>query len=150
MVQSALASNCFETGESSLKHYKTQGSRPQVIDLVIGNLPENFEAENLKRISGCKQVIGATIEVDNLRGVCNGTGRIQVRLNNGETADQLVLNFEKQGFQVKEFEKDNRLKPNAKKEKIADKVTNPKVSKMNNNKTSEPVIFGNAKVSTRS
>ena len=81
-----------------------------MIDLVIGNLPENSQAENLKRISGSKHVIGATVEVDNFRGVCNGTGRIQVRLNNGETADQLVLNFVKQGFQVKEFEQDNRKK----------------------------------------
>lgn len=69
-----------------------------MIDLVIGNLPENFDASNLKRISGSKHVIDASVEVDNFRGVCNGTGRIKLRLNNGETADKVALNFVKQGF----------------------------------------------------
>ena len=45
-------------------------------------------------------MIGATVEVDAIRGVGTGNGRIQVRLNNGETKEQVVANLEKQGFRV--------------------------------------------------
>jgi hypothetical protein len=58
--QAMLASNHFTTGESSLQHYNLE-AEPEVIDLVVGNLPEHFKAENLKRISGSKHVIDATV-----------------------------------------------------------------------------------------
>jgi hypothetical protein len=90
--QAMLASNHFTTGESSLQHYNLE-AKPEVVDLVVGNLPEYYKAENLKRISGSKHVIGATVEEDNFRGICKGTGRIQIRLNNGESSDLVKLNF---------------------------------------------------------
>ena len=53
--QATLSSNCFTTGESSLQHYKNlEKSKPNVIDLVVGNLPENFHSKNLERLSGSK------------------------------------------------------------------------------------------------
>lgn len=108
--QAMLASNHFTTGESSLQHYNLEAA-PKVVDLVIGNLPEHYKAENLKRVSGSKHVIGATVEEDNFRGICKGTGRIQIRLNNGESSDLVKLNFLKQGFSVRDFEQDLRKKP---------------------------------------
>jgi hypothetical protein len=40
-----LASNNFITGASSLDHYDTaKNSAPEVIDLVIGNLPASTQA----------------------------------------------------------------------------------------------------------
>jgi len=40
--QAMLASNNFITGTSSLDHYEVaKNSAPEVIDLVIGNLPES-------------------------------------------------------------------------------------------------------------
>jgi len=87
-----LASNDFATGESSLQNYNIE-AKYEVIDLVVGNLPENYKAENLKKISGSRHVIGATVEEDNFKGVCKGNGRIQIRLNNGESSDLVKLNF---------------------------------------------------------
>ena len=75
--QAMLASNNFATGNSTLKHYEESlNSNPQVIDLVVGGLPEQTEASDLKRISGSKHVITAAVEEDNFRGVCTGNGRI--------------------------------------------------------------------------
>jgi len=75
--QAFLASNNFVTGNSSLEHYTSaQNAAPKVVDLVIGNLPPQTEAHILKKISGSKHVINATVEEDNFRGVCTGNGRL--------------------------------------------------------------------------
>jgi hypothetical protein len=99
-----LASNNFITGASSLEHYTTANkSAPEVVDLVIGNLPPSTEAHTLKKISGSKHVINATVEEDNFRGVCTGNGRLQIRLNHGENVDSVKLNFMRLGYSVSEF-----------------------------------------------
>jgi len=106
-----LASNNMFTGESSLNFYeRAQESKPEIIDLHISNLPENIAADNLKKISGSKHVINATIDFDNLKGTCRGSGRVQLRLNNGETADQVKLNFLRLGYQVSEHDTDSKRK----------------------------------------
>ena len=69
-----LASNDFVTGKSSLQNYCS--NTPKVIDLLISNLPENCDAQMLKKISNSKHVICSTVDEDNFRGVCKGTGRI--------------------------------------------------------------------------
>ncbi len=80
--QAMLASNSFATGESSLRHYnEAQTSAVEVVDLVIGNLPADCDARMLKKLSGVRHVVSATVEEDNFRGICTGQGRIQVRLN---------------------------------------------------------------------
>ena len=56
-----------------------------LIDLTVQGLPEHMDARELKKISGAKHVISATVDEDKLKGTCLGTGRIQIRLNQGET-----------------------------------------------------------------
>ena len=74
--QAMLASNSFATGESTLRHYH-EGEKPvEVVDLVVGNLPSDCHANMLKKVSGSKHVINATVEEDNFRGICTGNGRI--------------------------------------------------------------------------
>lgn len=70
-----LASNCFGTGASSLEKYAVE-SNPEVVDLVLSGLPPSCESHMLKKISGSKHIISATVDEDNFRGVCKGTGRI--------------------------------------------------------------------------
>ena len=107
-----LASNNFITGVSSLDHYDVaKNSAPEVIDLVIANLPATTQAQTLKKISQSKHVVSATVDEDNFRGVCTGTGRTQIRLNHGETADQVKLNFLRLGYKVTDFSQDPRKKP---------------------------------------
>lgn len=59
----------------------------------MSQLPPNTNSEALKKISGSKHVFEATVDEDNLKGICSGTGRIKIRLNHGETADKVKLNF---------------------------------------------------------
>ena len=47
--------------------------------------------------------MSATVNFDNLKGTCKGTGRLQIRLNNGESLDQVKLNFLRKGYQIEEF-----------------------------------------------
>lgn len=74
--QAMLASNCFATGVSTLEHYVKEESKPQIVDLVISNLPPTTKAEELKKFSGVKHVINSVVDEDNFLGTCRGTGRI--------------------------------------------------------------------------
>jgi len=53
-------------------------------------------------MAGVKHVISATVDEDNMKGTCLGTGKVRVRLNQGETRDQIELNFVKNGIAVRE------------------------------------------------
>lgn len=112
---------------------------------MISNLPEQTGAESLKKISGSKHVINATVDFDNLRGICRGTGRLQLRLNNGESADQVKLNFLRLGYQVSENDTDKKRKsvltgtPNRE-----DREMNPdsRMQRVNDLATQNPDCFG--------
>ena len=49
-----------------------------IVDLTVQNIPEDFEPVSLKKISGVKQVINATV---NKSPSMKCTGRMQIRLN---------------------------------------------------------------------
>ena len=53
----------------------------------IKGLPENFDNIAFKKVANVKHVVSAEIQQDNVKGVCTGTGRIKVRLNEGETVN---------------------------------------------------------------
>lgn len=69
--------------------------QPLVVDLSVSGLPEHMDARELKKTSGAKHVISTVVDEDRLKGTCLGTGRIQIRLNQGETLDSVTLNFAK-------------------------------------------------------
>jgi hypothetical protein len=58
-----------------------------VIDLDIKGLPKTCDEQIIKRVAGVKHVISSTIDTDNLKGTCTGTGRMKIRLNEGETLE---------------------------------------------------------------
>ena len=108
-----LASNNPATGETSLKGYDmTETAAPEVIDWVVSGLPPTMEATQLKKLAQVKHVIKATVDEDNFKGTCLGTGRIQIRLNHGETAENVRLNFLRRGFSVEDYVVDPRKRPN--------------------------------------
>ena len=74
--QAMLASNCFSTGVSSLEYYSAADNTPEVLDLVLSNLPADSQAHTIKKISGSRHVVSATVDEDNFKGICKGTGRI--------------------------------------------------------------------------
>lgn len=82
-------------------------------------------------MSGVKHVISASIDEDNMKGTCTGTGRIQVRLNPGETREQVELNYARQGVIVGETKSDSRKRPNVtgQPKEFASEITNTKNQK---------------------
>jgi hypothetical protein len=53
----------------------------RVVDLQLANLPGNSDLIGVKKMSGARHVISAALDEDNMKGICTGTGRIQIRLN---------------------------------------------------------------------
>ena len=87
-----------------MRFYHESELKPEVVDLSLKGLPENCEVNQLKAVSGSKHVISAVVDEDNMKGTCTGTGRIKLRLNHGESVDQVMMNFAQMGIQVKKFE----------------------------------------------
>ena len=75
-------------------------------------LPENFDQQSLKRVANVKHVVSAEVREDNLKGICTGEGRIKIRLNEGETINQVRLNFVCAGYAVNVHSDDPRKRPN--------------------------------------
>ena len=47
-----------------------------MIDLDIKGLPKACDDQMVKRVANVKHVIGTSIDTDNLKGTCTGTGRM--------------------------------------------------------------------------
>lgn len=75
-------------------------------------MPENCDEIKLKKAANAKHIISAEISVDNFLGKCKGDGRLKIRLNEGETTEQVRANLIRAGFQVKTHTEDPRKKPN--------------------------------------
>lgn len=144
--QAFLASNDLVTGKSTLHNYDAVKEPPRVVDLTVAGLPEHMDARELKRISGAKHVISTTVDEDRLKGTCTGTGRIQIRLNQGETQEGVTLNFVKNGWTVQEYAQDNRKCPDVTaipKEKPRE-ITDARVAKQQFLSSQMPEATGNS------
>jgi hypothetical protein len=76
-------------------------AQAKIIDLVVTNLPTNADADTLKKIAGSKHVISASVQDDTTKKGAN-TGLVSVRLNQGETPEQVKFNFIRLGYQVQD------------------------------------------------
>jgi hypothetical protein len=105
-----------------------------------------MDARELKKISGARHVISSTVDEDSLKGTCLGTGRIQIRLNSGETLDGVTLNFVKKGYTVHEYTQDNRKCPDVTavpKEKPRE-ITDARIAKQQFLSSQMPEATGNS------
>jgi len=82
-----------------------------VVDFDLFGLPGNFDEQSIKRAANVKHVISSEIAYDNFTGNCRGDGRVKIRLNAGETAEEVRANFIKAGINVKLHSEDPRKKP---------------------------------------
>ena len=57
------------------------------------DLPPNAEVEAIKKLSGVKHIISATVDEDNIKGHCTGTGRIKMRLTNEDNLENIKLKY---------------------------------------------------------
>ena len=128
--QAMLASNDPITGQSSMAAYNRvqEPAATRVVDLQLKNLPANTDLIEVKKMSGARHVIKAAIDEDNMKGICLGTGRIQVRLNQNEKLEDIELNFASKGIIVSEHENDPRKRPavTGQPKEFAKEITNTK------------------------
>ena len=70
---------------------------------MLSGLKETHQKDDIKRIAGVKHVISTEVDLDNVKGVCKGTGRIQIRLNEGEEPEAIRQRYVNQGIVVQAF-----------------------------------------------
>ena len=141
-----LASNDPITGKSSLNAYNQQRNPAdiRVVDLDLKNLPQNSDLIGVKKMCGAKHIINVHLDEDNMKGICTGTGRIQIRLNANENLEDIELNFANKGVIASEHASDPRKKPNmtGPPKEFAKEITNTKNRKQQFLQSTEGGIFG--------
>lgn len=105
-----MSSNILEDGGNTLSRYN-EVAKSVIVDFDLRDLPASIKEEDLKKVSGAKHVISATIDQDSIRNVCTGTGRIQLRLTEKDDIDQVKLSFLKAGFGVQDHSENSKKKP---------------------------------------
>ena len=105
---SALSSNI---GGADPNRYYLNKAKGEVLDFDLSGLPESADEITVKKQANVKHVISTELQYDNMKGICRGEGRIKVRLNEGETEEQIVNNFKAAGYIVKKHTEDPRKKP---------------------------------------
>tara|TARA_B110000503_G_C7103259_1_gene394788 strand:+ start:1137 stop:1313 length:177 start_codon:yes stop_codon:yes gene_type:complete len=58
-----------------------------VLDFDLRGLPVTADSKDLKKAANVKHVISSDVDIDNFTGNCKGTGRMKIRLNEGETEE---------------------------------------------------------------
>lgn len=81
-----------------------------MIDLDLNNLPSNIDKIMLKQLAGVKHIVSSEYKSDNLTGLCQGQGRIKLRLSEGVNVDQVKKNFKRAGVTAKVHTEDVRKK----------------------------------------
>lgn len=74
------------------------------MDVDLGNIPQSIDTIALKKLTGARHVIQATLDQDNFTGVNTGLGRMTVRLNAGDDMDKIKANLQKAGIKVRNHE----------------------------------------------
>ena len=75
-------------GHDAIKQYDNQ-NKGEVIDFDLHGLPASCDEMSVKKNAQMKHIISTELAFDNMKGTCTGTGRIKVRLNEGETEEGL-------------------------------------------------------------
>lgn len=117
-----------------------------MVDLTLSNLPPSTDLRGVKQMAGVKHVISASVEEDNMKGICTGKGKIQIRLNPGESLDQVELNFARKGIMVNETVVDPRKRPNMTglPKETATEITNTRDQKQKFLQSTNNGVFGGA------
>lgn len=73
-------------GHDATKYYDKQNlATGQVLDFDLQGLPNSADSIDIKKAANVKHVISSDVDIDNFTGNCKGTGRLKIRLNEGET-----------------------------------------------------------------
>lgn len=75
-----------------------------IVDLDLNGLSSETNPEHLKRVSGAKHIISVQLNSNSIKNSCTGTGRVKIRLNDGENLDVIKLRFIEAGYDVKDHD----------------------------------------------
>ena len=101
-LQNLTTTNNLPGADANAFYNKSQ-NKGEVIDLVLSGLDSSVQQADLKKISNVKHVISSEVDLDALKGTCKGTGRIKIRLNEGEDPETIRQNFINKGILVQGY-----------------------------------------------
>lgn len=99
-------------GNDANQYYHKAQPKGELIDLDLSNLPQHVDEIDVKKAANVKHVISTELALDNFKGICTGTGRIKIRLNEGESLEDVQRSFQKKGYTATVHQEDARKKPN--------------------------------------
>jgi len=76
-------------GANANQFYHKPTGTGEVIDLILSGMGEDMNVAAIKKIAKVKHVISANVDTDQIKGTCKGTGRISIRLNDGEDKESI-------------------------------------------------------------
>ena len=98
-------------GNDANQYFHKAQPKGELIDLDLSDLPQHVDEIDVKKAANVKHVISTELAVDNFKGICTGTGRIKIRLNEGETLESVQRSLKKKGFTATVHQEDARKKP---------------------------------------
>ena len=73
----------------------------EIITLELSALPRNLDEAELKRdILQNQHVVRLDAQKDNITGICNGKGRVQIRCSNQANATEIIDRFAQRGIRA--------------------------------------------------
>jgi hypothetical protein len=73
----------------------------ELYDLDLFSVPSQMTSACLKEICGGVHVVSLSLDIDNFTGLCKGTGRMKLRLNDISDLSRVEKVFKSRGIQVK-------------------------------------------------
>ena len=98
-------------GGNANEYYHKEQNKGEVLDLLLSGLSPYVDNLDLKQYCKVKHIINTEIDVDNMKGTCKGTGRIQIRLNGDETREYIQRNLAAKGITIRDKVIDAAKKP---------------------------------------
>lgn len=138
--------------ECAYTKYSTVAHDNNVVELVVTGLPSQTQAADLKRVAGVKHIVEAIVDHDTIKNVCTGTGKIRVRLGEGEDLEQVKVQFLRAGLDVREAKTNPSKKPTfTYKQALLEKSPqrqdiDSKMTRVENLQSSIPETFGNTAI----
>lgn len=90
-------------GANANQFYHKPQNEGKVVDIILSGMKPEMDESQIRKIANVKHVISSNVDLDNLKGTCTGTGRIKIRLNEGEDAEQIKQRYVNNGVLVQDF-----------------------------------------------
>ena len=74
-------------------------------------MPSDTQAGDLRRLAGARHIVDAIVDHDTIKNQCVGSGKIRVRLGEGEDLEQIKGNLYQAGLDVRELQSNASKRP---------------------------------------